>query len=320
LGFRSLETYSFVPDALVTKLGLQDQQYVTLANSLVAGESRVRREIVPSLLGIVRKNLGVEAELRLFEVGKGYDPGAKRADSYVGSDAREPREMHVAAGILARRKTNDRAAGPGRGLFFDLKGIVASLIEGLDANARFFDSSEVARLAGANVGGAAPHLHPKRLLFMGSGASGGGDLFGRMAEIHPQALARLDLADVDVAMFEIDLARLEAARASAGPQRFAGIPKFPGVAVDVALLAPAARTVADLEALVRAADPQLCRGVELFDVYAGAELGEGRRSVAFHVEIRSDERTLTDADEANFLKALAVRGAKEGITLRGWSG
>src|SRR5262249_57633435 len=108
---------------------------------------------------------------------------------------------------------------------------------------------------------------------------------GVVGELHPEAAARLALGSTAVAGFELDLAALEAAVESAGPRKLEPIPRFPGATVDVALAAPASTTVAELESLVRAADPALCRSVGLFDVYEGAELGPGKRSVPFHLQL-----------------------------------
>jgi phenylalanyl-tRNA synthetase beta chain len=305
LGFRGLETYSFLSDAVIAQLGLDGERFVQLQNSLVAGESRVRREVLPSVLALVAKNAAVEADLRLFEVGKGYRLEAPRQDPYVGAGDAEPSELHLAAGVVARSASSGVKPAYDSGAFFAVKGVVAALLEGLDVEPGF-----------APGGAPRPYFHPQRRLEVRAG----GRAVGVLAQLHPTAAKRLGVESLDVAAFELDLTALEAAVAAAGPRRFTGIPRFPGISVDVSLAAPASTSIDALEALVLAAAPDLCRGLRLFDIYAGPELGEGRRSAAFHLELRSDERTLTDADENGFLAELAKRAKAAGVELRGWTG
>lgn len=315
LGFRGLESYSFLSDSLIQQLGIDGEKFVTIKNSLVADQSRMRREVMPSLLALVTKNINHEPDLRLFEVGKGYRPDHPRVDPHIGSKPAEPQEIHSVAGIVA-------SAAPAKGsfnssIFYTIKGIVDSLLEGAGLRAEFLQFDSLTNDA-ARAHGALPYLHPKRRLFVGATAGGQHRMLGYLGELHPEAAARLGFSNIQAAGFELDVAALVAACAAAGPRKLVSIPRFPGITVDVALAAPENLSVEALESLVRSADATLCRNVTLFDIYTGSELGAGIRSVAFHVELRSDERTLTDADEAKYLKSLATKAGGRNITLRGW--
>ncbi|MBI3817566.1 MAG: phenylalanine--tRNA ligase subunit beta [Planctomycetes bacterium] len=306
LGFRGLETYSFLSDALIQQLGIEKDAFVKLKNSIVADQSRMRTSVLPSLLGLVAKNIQIEPELKLFEVGKGY---------VAVEGSAEPEEWHNVAGILAIPAPQPNAKlNFNDGAFYQLKSIVAALVDGLDLRAEFveFISDAPDRL---------PFIHPKRRLHINTSAGKFAGLgIGYIGEIHPQALLRLGLNHVQVAGFELYLRFIEPARAAAGQRKFIPIPRFPGISVDVALLAPENLSVESLDQLVRSADPKLCAGVALFDIYTGPELGAEKRSVAFHIELRSPDRTLTDADEASFLKNVATTMSKAGVQLRGWQG
>lgn len=322
LGFRGLESYSFLADSLIEQLGIGGSAFVTLKNSIVADQSRMRREVMPSLLALVTKNISVEQDLRLFEIGKGYRPDHARTDSFIGADPREPQEIHSAAGIVALPPKDTKAGAEkvkfNDGIFLRARGFVVSLLECASLKAEFVDANAVA--PGRSFAPAVPYLHPKRRLLIGATVAGQHRLLGYLGEIHPETAGRLGLEGVQVAGFELDLSALEAAWAAAGARRFVPIPRFPGITVDVALAAPENLSAEALESLVRSADDKLCAGIELFDIYAGAELGSGKRSVAFHVELRSPDRTLTDADEAAFLKNVAARASAAGAQLRGWQG
>lgn len=317
LGFRGLETYSFLADSTIDALGLEGP-FVTVKNAIAADHSRVRREGLPSLIALAARNLAAEPELRLFEIAKGYRPERPRADPFVGAEPGEPQEIHSVAGVIAGAAAPAGAKPSFQdGAFFRAKGLVAALLEGLGLAPDFVGADALAREGAAeSVAAARPYLHPKRLLLVGSAPR----LLGTVGELHPEAAARLGLASAQVAGFELDLPALEAAVAAAGPKKLVPIPRFPGVNVDVALAAPERERAADLERLVRDADPGLVRSVELFDVYRGAELGAGVRSLAFHVELRADDRTLSDADASAFLKRVAAAASARGASLRGWQG
>ncbi|MFN0208098.1 MAG: phenylalanine--tRNA ligase subunit beta [Planctomycetota bacterium] len=316
LGFRSLESYSFLADSLIQQLGIENQQFVTLKNSLVVDQSRMRREVLPSLLGIISKNLQYEPDLRLFEAGKGYRPDHARVDTNIGAGKQEPQEIHSIAGIIAMGEAGDSKSKFNDGIFFRAKAVVTSLLGALALPAEFVTLDRLKDGKGAPS--ALPYIHPRRRILVGATVSGHHRLLGFVGELHPEVAGRLGLQNVDVAGFELDLEAIEAACAAAGPPRFIPIPKFPGITVDVALAAPENVSVEQLELLVRSADSKLCRSVSVFDIYRGPELGAGMRSVAFHVELRADDRTLNVADETQYLKSLAKNAADLKATLRGW--
>jgi len=318
VGFRGVETYSFLSDSLIEALGLPGP-FVTVKNAMTVDQTRVRRSVLPSLLGLLARNLALEPELRLFEVGKGYLPDDREADPVripePSLDRAEPGELHVVAGVIAR--PHDKEASSYRSdPLFEAKGCVETLLaafglEGIAGNV-------VLPVEGEEPWPNLPFIHPKRMKMFHVWVGKKRHPLGWAGTLHPKTAIALGIQHAEVAGFELDLQRLEAAVAEAGPKQLVPLPRYPGVTVDVALAAPDAMRVGDLEKLVREADPVLCRSVSLFDIYSGPELGEGRRSVAFRVELRSDERTLTRADEAGYLKKVADAARKAGATLRGF--
>ncbi len=319
LGFRGLESATLLTDRLVERFPVAGP-FVALRNALVVDQTRVRRAVLPSLLALVQENLAHEPDLRLFEVGKGYRPEARREDPFVGAEEGEPREVHTVAGVVASPGPVAVDARFDAGIFFRAKAAVVALVEGLDLTAELVPLDRVARAEGEPPVQGVPFLHPRRQMLVGTRTGGSVRGLGYFGELHPESAGRLGLGSAAVAGFELDLEALEGACAAAGPRRMRPIPRFPAISVDVALAASQDVPVEALEGLVRAADPTLCRSVDLFDIYTGSELGAATRSVAFHVELGSDERTLTDRDAAGFLKAVAARAAAAGAALRGWQG
>ena len=98
---------------------------------------------------------------------------------------------------------------------------------------------------------------------------------------------------------------------------FAPLPKYPAVTRDLSLLCDEATTIAELQDCITAAGGKLLRRVDLFDIYRGKGVAEGKKSVAFSLVLRADDRTLTDADsEGVTTKVLEALSSKLGAVLR----
>jgi phenylalanyl-tRNA synthetase beta chain len=108
-------------------------------------------------------------------------------------------------------------------------------------------------------------------------------------------------------------------QALGAPQEARGyrpIPRFPGVKLDVAVLTSQDTFAGDVQALIEKAGKGLVRDLELFDLYRGESLGEGRKSLAYHLQLQSDKRTLSDKDCAKFLDRLERGLGEAGAELR----
>jgi len=134
-----------------------------------------------------------------------------------------------------------------------------------------------------------PYLHPGRQaeIFLGE------ELAGWIGEIHPEVIRGYDLAARPVAL-EIDLDLVDRHRR---PTRsYAPFPRYPAVLRDVALIVPEKMPAAEVEAVIRRAGGALVEAVRLFDVYQGDPVPPGQRSLAFSIQYRSPDRTLTDEE------------------------
>ena len=85
-------------------------------------------------------------------------------------------------------------------------------------------------------------------------------------------------------------------KASTTKRIFSQLPKFPGISRDLAILVDASVSVGSLEKIIRKKGGKLLAETELFDVYTGSQVGEGKKSVAFSLLFRSPEKTLSDAE------------------------
>ena len=137
-----------------------------------------------------------------------------------------------------------------------------------------------------------------------------GRVVGHAGELHPAVLERVGLPKRTCAV-EIDVDALPLDVALPAPH----ISVFPAVLQDVAVVVSDEVPAADVEALLREGAGELLDSIELFDVFTGAQVGDGNKSLTFALTFRADDRTLTE-DEATEAKLAAVARASEVVGAR----
>ena len=174
--------------------------------------------------------------------------------------------------------------------FFQLKGAVERILAGLRITGVTFEAES-----------SNPSYHPGRC----AKVYAGGKLLGVLGQIHPLVAANYGV-DTEFYTAELQLGEMLAER-GATPV-YTPLPRFPAVTRDVAVVCSADIPVAKLSQCILAAGGQYLKGCELFDVYTGAPIPAGYKSVAFSLTLRADDQTLTDdhAEETmqSVLKAL----------------
>jgi phenylalanyl-tRNA synthetase beta chain len=154
--------------------------------------------------------------------------------------------------------------------------------------------------------GAESFLHPGRRARLGEG--------GVLGEVHPTVAARFGI-DLPVSVFEIDLTELVA---ECGVPLYRDVLTHPPVRQDIAVVVDAEIPAAELLATARDAGGELLESVEVFDVYEGPQVGDGRKSLALHLVVQAPDRTLTDAEADAVREAVVVAlTVRHGAELRG---
>lgn len=296
--FRETLSYSFIGDALLERLGESDRPHVRVVNPVHQGESRIRRNVAPSLLPALEANRRHHGDVRLFEIGKASEPEHANARG-------EPRERHYLALAWAGARPNAKSGRWDEARLGRLQAVIDDL------------AASLALAAGSwsDAGERPSWAHPGRCLFLS--LPGAPHAAAVVAELEPGLAPTLGLAgdlDSEVVLAEVCLDAWLAAHRTASA--YHPLPRFPGIKVDVAVAVAEATRAGDLIALVHAAGRSLVADVELFDLYRGKSVGEGRKSLAFHVLLQSDARTLTDQDEQKFLQRFEKLVADAGGELR----
>ncbi len=289
LGFSEAVTYSFQSDRLFSLLE-EEALPLRLANPLSEEQALMRTSLLPGLLEAVKKNVQRQApSIRLFEIAPSFHPEP-------GQEL--PRETTQVAGVMyGLRAEASWLAGEAPLDFFDLKGVVETLLAGLAAPDLAFVP-----------GNLPPYLRSGARSFSGETE------LGFLGEVAPTVTDRLDL-EGPVFVFQLDLAALAAA-AQPFPL-YTPLPKYPAVYRDVALVVdqevPAAAVT---QALYHLGQPWL-EEARLFDVYTGEQIPAGKRSLAFHLTYRDARRTLTDeAVDRHHQKLVAALARELGAELR----
>lgn len=274
-GYDEIITYSFISPTYYDKIDLPKdsalRDSLKILNPLGEDTSIMRTTTLPSMLEILTRNYNFRNKsAKLYELGRVY---FKRADGL----ADEPKVLTLGA--------------YGGGMdFFALKGAVEAVLKQLRIeNVRFLADTEN------------PSYHPGRCAKVYCGDR----LLGTLGQVHPHVAGNYG---VDTELYAAEL-RFDALYESKGAQPvYQPLPKFPAVTRDIAVVCDKAVTVGELEDAIRKGAKGLLKDVALFDIYTGVGIAPGKKSVAFNLTLRSDDRSLTaeeaDADVKSILTAL----------------
>ena len=266
LGYDEIITYSFISPTYYDKIRMPKdsplRNSLKILNPLGEDTSIMRTTILPSMLEIVARNLSYRNKsARLYELGKIYLP---REDGL----ADEPKYLSLGA------------YGDGAD-FFSFKGSIETLLHEL----RISDVKYVACTDNASY-------HPGRCACVYAGDT----LLGVFGQIHPLVAANYGV-DTEIYAAELSFEAMYEKRGDIPV--YQPLPKFPAVTRDIAVVCDETVTVGALEESIRRGAKGLLKEVSLFDIYRGPGIADGKKSVAFNLVLRADDRSLTgeEADE-----------------------
>ena len=285
LGYSEIITYSFVSpasfDAVRVPKDSPLRKTLKLVNPLGEDTSIMRTIILPSMLDILSRNYAMKNKgVKLYELGRVYLP-------VDGQDLpEEPR--HLIFGTYGEHEN-----------FFTMKGEIDALLELLNVKpAEYVANREN------------PSYHPGRC----ADILIDGKLAGTIGQIHPLVAETYGIGG-EVYVADLDFTTIEASLAE--ERVFHSLPRFPAVTRDLALVCEESLTVGELERCISNAAGKLLRKIDLFDIYRGPGVPMGKKSVAFSLELRADDRTLTDEDSTGVVdRVLKALKEEKDVTLR----
>ena len=281
-GAYEIATYSFIASKAIDTLLLDEaderRNQIKIINPLGDEYSTMRTQLTTSMLTVLATNINKKIEDgRFFEISKRFI-----AKSLPLTE--QPDELAtMSIGIYGENED-----------FFTLKGLIEAICKISGAHTMYERSSE-------------PYLHPGRQALVKANNKPVA-VFG---EVHPTVASAYDIdTKVYVAEIKLDvLLGIEKRKTTYKP-----LPKFPAVERDFAMLVNAEVPVGDIEKAITSGAGRLCEKIKLFDIYQGAQIPEGKKSVAYSVWLRSADSTLTDKEiddvNAKIIKKLEQIGAE----------
>ncbi len=264
LGYSEIITYSFVSPAIFDQIRLPEDSVLRNAlriqNPLGEDTSIMRTTPLPSMLDILsRNNAYHNKSARLYELAKIYLPVAGEA---------LPQEPKILVLGAYGNKID----------FFALKGDLEAIFSGLRMPKATYTADQDN-----------PSYHPGRCAKVSFG-----DLdVGYIGQVHP-LVAKNYGVESEVYCAEINFTAIMDLQL---PERtYTPLPKYPSVIRDLSFVCDESITVAQAEDVIQASAGKLLRSISLFDIYRGTGIPEGKKSLAFSLELRADDRTLTDTD------------------------
>ena len=284
LGYNESYFYSFESKKVYEKLLLPENasewQQIMISNPLGEDFSVMRTSSVPGMLqALSLNNRHKNKDVKLFEMAKLYIP-----KSLPLTELPDER-MTLTLGFI------------GEGDFFSLKGEIEELLTHCGLNGRFRYDGNCEK----------PYYHPGRkanILYEGK-------VLGTMGEIHPDVLKNFDLKErAYVAVLDLE----EVYPLAGDHKKYTPVAKFPAVSHDFSLLVPLNVTAGEVEDEIREAASPLLEKVELFDIYEGAQVLAGFKSLSYNVSLRAKDHTLSEEEinkvRGDLLNALEKIGVK----------
>ncbi len=283
-GYNEIITYSFISPSYYDKICLPKdspkRDSITILNPLGEDTSIMRTTILPSMLEILSRNYSYRnLSARLYEIGRVYFKNQKGL-------ADEPK-------IISLGAYGDKMD------FYKIKGVVESILDSVGAENVTFTAQRDN-----------PSYHPGRCAEVYSGNT----YIGVFGQIHPTVAANYG---VDAELYTAELMFDAVYSVKGALPQYTPLPKYPTVTRDIAVVCDKTVTVYALSQCIKRAGGNILRGVELFDIYTGSHIADDKKSVAFSLTLRDDNKTLTveEADE-EVGKVLAALQNELGAVIR----
>ena len=288
LGFNDTINYSLVSEEEATQYTLENHHKVRLLMPMTETHSTLRQSLVPGLLNTVQYNVArKQNDLKLLEIGRVFFGS--------GDDNIQPKEtLYLSAALTGEERATKWLKESSALDFFAAKGYLEVVFErlGLEEKVTYKKSN----LEGMHPGRFAEvYLGEKRIGFIG--------------EVHPQVADKLGLNTTYV--FEINLD--DVISESKVKPKYEEVTKYPEITRDIAMLVDVKDEYQNIYNVIESVNSKLITNVELFDLYAGAELLAGKKSLALTITYSDKQKTLTDEEvtvvHEKVLAALTVYGA-----------
>jgi len=290
-GFQEIITYPLTSLEVLGRLspisGKQDPEPLKMANAMSRELEYLRTSLRAGILNALARNQrNRENNIRLFEIARVFTPRPKDL----------PVENEILCGLIDSLVPDTYWQHKSYPVdFYFVKGIVETVLTRLGIEAVYLPGNDVT-------------LNPAKCADVMAGSI----KIGVIGEVHPAVLRQFDITD-PAFLFELDVDRL--LKLASRPLIYKAVSKYPGTMRDIAVLLDAGIDYQKIADIVRSFN--LVSDLQLFDLYAGEQVPEGKKSIAFRVVYQAADRTLKDEEVDKVQQRILERLSKElGATLR----
>jgi phenylalanyl-tRNA synthetase beta chain len=295
-GLNEAVTWSFLPEWAADHFADGNNAPWVLANPISEDLKAMRPSLLPGLLMAAARGSARGADsIRLFEIGRRY---------FRASDGLSDERATLGLVLAGEKTARGWATGKAQGFdAYDAKALALSLLEAAGAPVQNL----------MVMGEAGDQFHPGQSATLRLGPK---VVLARLGMVHPATLKAFDLAG-PVAAVELFLDAIPARKNAAFARAPFAPPALQSVTRDFAFLVPQALAAGDLVRSVQGADKASIVAVQVFDVFAGAGVPDGMKSLAIAVTLQPGDKTFTDADLKAIAEKIVAAAAKLGAELRG---
>ena len=268
-GFSEIYCYSFINENDLTKININEQNNLSkyaiyLKKPLSEEYTIMRTSTIPSMMGVIATNYAKKNEdVKLFEIGKTYINSEQQIENN-----KLPQENNILTFAMYGKDVD----------FYILKGYVENIFE--KANIKRYDIDREKENQS---------YHPGRVARLRLG----NDVIAVFGEIHPNVLENYGVSD-RVYLAEINIDKL--VKYSRAEKKYTSIAKYPAIIRDIAIIVDEKIEAATIERIIQRRAKKMLEEQKLFDVYRSEKLGENKKSMAYSLKFRSNEKTLTDEE------------------------
>jgi len=259
-GFTEVYNYSFFGEREAKSFGYKEGELIEVNNPLSQEQKNLRTSLIPNLLKNVEKNFKRTKEISIFELGK------------IFKNQKTEGEKNMLSGVLLGD------------MFFRAKGVIDSLLNKLGISDVWYDeykpTPEDSKLS---------IWHPQKCAEIKTD----GKEIGFLGEVSPRIINNFDIQG-KVVLFDIDFEKLS--ELASEEHEYRPISRFPSAVRDIAVLVPRFIKVEEVLNKIYDSGGDLIRDVDLFDIYEGEELPQGKKNLAFHIIFQSKTGTLSSEE------------------------
>ena len=270
-GFSEMYSFAFISPEDFEKCKLDSRKAIKIKNPLGEDYSLMRTSMMPTVLQSITTNYNKKnKEVSLFEIGKTYTD--EQGNIEKGEIPTETEKIAFA--------TYGKNAD-----FYIIKGIIENILE----------ISNIARYQIERAKTETLHPGKSAEIYVGK------DSISKFGEVHPQILANYGINE-KVYYAEIDLSKF--VKYGKNNKKYTPIPKYPAVERDIALVVDEQIEVGQIENIISKKSKNILETAKLFDIYRNEKLGQNKKSVAYELIFRANNRTLTDDEIKNTMEAI----------------